>query len=74
VTIAIRPSVGRNGGGYRSDLGIVRTEIFLREGLDRLMGDLRVGPAREFAGDALHRDGLRRLMDARHEQAQGCVV
>src|SRR6478752_389962 len=34
VTIACRPSVGRNGGGYRSDLGTERTGIFLREGLD----------------------------------------
>src|ERR1700694_4584618 len=35
VTIAIRPSVGRDGGGYRSDLGQARTEIFLQMGLDR---------------------------------------
>jgi hypothetical protein len=34
VTIAIRPSVGRNGKGYRSDLGQPRTEIFLQKGLD----------------------------------------
>src|ERR1700736_6351562 len=32
VTIACRPSVGRNGGGYRSDLGQEKTGIFLREG------------------------------------------
>src|ERR1700682_2357521 len=35
VTIAIRPSVGRDGGGYRSDLGQAGTEIFLQMGLDR---------------------------------------
>src|SRR6202158_5977552 len=35
VTIAIRPSGGRDGGGYRSDLGQAGTEIFLQRGLDR---------------------------------------
>src|ERR1700738_3938960 len=35
VTIAIRPSGGRDGGGYRSDLGQAGTEIFLKMGLDR---------------------------------------
>jgi hypothetical protein len=35
VTIAKRPSVGRDGGGYRSDLGQAGTEIFLQMGLDR---------------------------------------
>ena len=34
VTIAIRPSVGRDGGGYRIDLGKTGTEIFLQRGLD----------------------------------------
>jgi hypothetical protein len=28
--------VGRDGGGYRSDLGQARTEIFLQRGLDRI--------------------------------------
>jgi hypothetical protein len=31
--------VGRNGGGYRSDLGKERTGIFLREGLDRVRAE-----------------------------------
>jgi hypothetical protein len=31
-----RPSVGRDGGGYRSDLGERGTEIFLQMGLDRI--------------------------------------
>src|SRR5260370_41737288 len=35
VTIAIRPSGGRDGGGYRFDLGQAGTEIFLKMGLDR---------------------------------------
>jgi hypothetical protein len=35
VTIACRPSVGRDGGGYRSDLGQRKTGIFLKTGLDR---------------------------------------
>jgi len=35
VTIAKRPSVGRDGGGYRSDLGGTRSGIFLEMGLDR---------------------------------------
>jgi hypothetical protein len=34
VTIAIRPSVGWDSGGYRFDLGHARTEIFLQMGLD----------------------------------------
>ena len=43
MTIAIRPSVGRNGSGYRSDLGGVKTEIFLREGLDTKIAEQPVG-------------------------------
>ena len=35
VTIAIRPSGGRDGEGYRSDLGKEETGIFLQMGLDR---------------------------------------
>src|SRR5713226_3008153 len=34
VTIAIRPSVGRDGDAYRFDLGKAGTEIFLQGGLD----------------------------------------
>src|SRR5260370_42309805 len=45
VTIAIRPSVGQDGGGYRSDLGQARTKIFLQKGLDMQIGDLPVGRA-----------------------------
>src|ERR1700694_2150993 len=47
VTIACRPSVGRNGGGYRSDLGKERTGIFLREGLDTGVAEQPVGQIRE---------------------------
>ena len=43
VTIAKRPSVGRDGWGYRSDLGQVRTGIFLQRGLDSQLTDLPVG-------------------------------
>ncbi len=43
VTIAIRPSVGRDGEGYRSDLGQARTEIFLQTGLDRQIRKQPVG-------------------------------
>src|SRR3984893_16644867 len=35
VTIACRPSVGRDGEAYKSDLGLARTGIFLRMRLDR---------------------------------------
>src|ERR1700726_4882381 len=35
VTIAIRPSVGRDSDGYKTDLGQNKTGIFFREGLDR---------------------------------------
>src|SRR5256714_12503609 len=34
VTIAIRPSVGRDGAGYSFDLGRVRTNMFFTEVLD----------------------------------------
>jgi hypothetical protein len=58
-------SVGRNGSGYRSDLGIVKTEIFLREGLDTKIAEEPVGQisgvsAPEITGDGLHRDGSTR--------------
>ncbi len=43
VTIASRPSVRRDGGGYRFDLGKSRSGIFLQMGLDRQIGDLPVG-------------------------------
>jgi hypothetical protein len=43
VTIAKRPSEGRDGEGYRSDLGQTGNEIFLQIGLDRQIGDLPVG-------------------------------
>ena len=43
VTIAIRPSEGRDGGGYRSDLGQAKTKIFLQRGLDTQVTDLPVG-------------------------------
>jgi hypothetical protein len=35
VTIASRPSVGRDGVGYAGDLGQKGTGLFLRRGLDR---------------------------------------
>jgi hypothetical protein len=35
VTIANRPSVRRDGEGYRSDLGLRKTRIFFQKGLDR---------------------------------------
>src|SRR5438477_10160026 len=40
VTIAIRPSLGRDGAGYSFDLGKRRRRIFLRKGLDRPGTDL----------------------------------
>ena len=43
VTIAIRPSGGRDGEAYRFDLGQAGTEIFLEMGLDSRMTDLPVG-------------------------------
>src|ERR1700737_2018624 len=47
VTIAIRPSMGRDGGGYRSDLGQAGTEIFLQTGLDRAN---QIDPPQQFCG------------------------
>src|SRR3982074_2008262 len=46
VTIAIRPSGGRDGEGSRTDLGQAGTEIFLEMGLDSRMTDLPVGQIR----------------------------
>src|ERR1700686_2267237 len=43
VTIACRPSVGRDREGYRSDLGFRKTRIFLQTGLDTKTADLPVG-------------------------------
>jgi hypothetical protein len=43
VTIAIRPSVGRDGKGYRFDLGLAGTEIFLKMGLDSRTAEQPVG-------------------------------
>jgi hypothetical protein len=43
VTIASRPSVGRDGAGSRFDLGQARRNIFLQLGLDSHPGDLLVG-------------------------------
>jgi hypothetical protein len=43
VTIAIRPSWGRDGGGCRTDLGQLGREIFLQMGLDRKSAEPPVG-------------------------------
>jgi hypothetical protein len=43
VTIACRPSVGRDAKSSRCDLGIVKTEIFLRKGLDTKIAEQPVG-------------------------------
>src|SRR3981081_3757202 len=40
VTIASRPSEGRDGGSCRFDLGREKTEMFLGKGLDRQVTDL----------------------------------
>jgi hypothetical protein len=44
VTIASRPSVGRDGGGYAGDLGQKGTKIFLRRELDMQITFLRFRP------------------------------
>src|SRR5450759_4392148 len=49
VTIASRPSVGRDGEGYRFDLGKMRSGIFLQMGLDRQVTDLPDGHIRTAA-------------------------
>ena len=43
VTIAIRPSSGARQRGYRTDLGIRKSRIFLQGGLDRKIRSLPVG-------------------------------
>jgi hypothetical protein len=46
VTIAIRPCKGRDGAGYKFDLGLRRNGIFLQRGLDTQIGKLPVGQIR----------------------------
>jgi hypothetical protein len=43
VTIASRPSEGRDGRSCRFDLGLTGTELFLQMGMDRQVTDLPVG-------------------------------
>ena len=44
VTIAIRPSWRvRDGAGCKGDLGLRRSNLFLRAGLDNISADLPVG-------------------------------
>ena len=45
VTTAKRPSVGRDGDGYTSDLGQTRSGIFLQPGLDRFLPDGQISRA-----------------------------
>jgi hypothetical protein len=51
VTIAIRPCSGTRRRGYRSDLGRIGTEIFLRRGLDRKFSVLPVGRSNSPSGN-----------------------
>src|ERR1700730_4012062 len=53
VTIAKRPSMGRYGGGYRSDLGQAGTRIFFQTGLDRAN---QIDPVQQIVVPA-HRQG-----------------
>jgi hypothetical protein len=48
----IRPSVGWDVDGYRSDLGSARTEIFLQMGLDSQVTDLPVGQSADLSAVA----------------------
>src|SRR5258708_6169933 len=50
VTIACRPSVGRESGKYSSDLGFRKIRIFLERGLDMKFTDLPVGQISDMAG------------------------
>ena len=46
MTIASRPSVGRDGCRYRFDLGLRKTRIFLRRGLDmQVTGESLICPS-----------------------------
>jgi hypothetical protein len=53
VTIASRPSVGRDGDGYRVDLGVRRSGIFSQRGLDRKFSDLPVRQRRQPVGQQI---------------------
>src|SRR3981081_419313 len=52
VTIAIRPSVGRDGEASRSDLGQAGTEIFLEIGLDSRTTDRPSGKSADLSAIA----------------------
>jgi hypothetical protein len=55
VTIANRPSVGRDGGGYAGDLRQKGTEIFLQRGLDMQITKQPVGQNHRFTGCEISR-------------------
>jgi hypothetical protein len=63
VTIASRPSVGRDSEGYRSDLGFRKTRIFLQTGLDRQITDLPVRADPPQPNDASLSKRCRRMSD-----------
>src|ERR1700716_295889 len=66
VTIAIRPSGGRDGGGSRTDLGQTGTEIFLQTGLDRGINR----PTGSTKSHRLaHKPSAKEPASARHERA-----
>src|ERR1700716_1382423 len=60
VTIAIRPSGGRNGERSRTDLGQTGMEIFLETGLDRQTSEQPVGQIRRPARRSSNSEGGRR--------------
>jgi hypothetical protein len=72
VTIAKRPSEGRDGGGYRSDLGRTGTKIFSQMGLDRQIGDLPVGQI--FPRTCLHPTDAKALMDSPQSECEALLI
>src|SRR5258708_3043877 len=50
VSSGTRPSVGRDGGKYSSDLGFGKSEYFCKGGLDMKFTDLPVGQISDMAG------------------------
>jgi hypothetical protein len=53
VTIACRPSVGRDSRRYSSDLWFLKIRIFLRTGLDRFLPDGQISRARAMGSELL---------------------
>ena len=59
--VAQRPSEERDGTGYKGDLGLRKTRIFFRKGLDGKLDGRTDLPVRQICQPLMHRDQEARL-------------